>query len=62
MELIIIVVAIIAIIIVNAMMKINVKEVEKIALDSELNEITKIYPKNTDICKTILKKLGNETT
>ena len=62
MELIIIVVAIIAIIIVNAMMKINVKEVEKIALDSELNEITKSYPKNTDICKTILKKLGNETT
>ena len=62
MELIIIIVAIIAIIIANAMMKINVKEVEKIALDSELNEITKSYPKNTDICKTILKKLGNETT
>ena len=62
MELIIIIVAIIAIIIVNAMMKINVKEVEKIALDSELNEITKNYPKNIEICKTILKKLGNETT
>ena len=62
MELIIIIVAIIAIIIVNAMMKINIKEVEEIALDCELNEITKKYPKNTDICKTILKKMGNETT
>jgi len=43
-------------------MKINIKELEKIALDSELNEIAKNYPKNTEICKTILKNLGNETT
>ena len=62
MELIIIIVAIVAIIIVNSMMKINVKELEKIALDEELNKITKNYPKNTEICKSILKKLGNETT
>ena len=62
MELIIIIVAILAIIIVRAMMKINVKELEKIALNSELNEITKKYPKNTEICKSILKKLGNENT
>lgn len=62
MELIIIVIAVFAIIIVNSMMKMNVKELEKIALDSELNEITKKYPKNTEICKSILKKLGNETT
>ena len=62
MELIIIIVAIIAIIIVNSMMKMNVKQLEKIALDSELNEITKKYPKNIEICKAILKKLGNRTT
>lgn len=62
MELIIIIVAVIAIIIVNSMMKMNVKQLEKIALDSELNEITKKYPKNIEICKTILKKLGNRTT
>ena len=62
MELIIIIVAVIAIIIVNLMMKIKVKELEKIALDEELNQITKKYPKNTEICKSILKKLGNETT
>ena len=62
MELIIIIVVIVAIIIVNSMMKINVKEIEKIALDSELNEIAKKYPKNTQICKVILEKLGNRTT
>ena len=44
MELIIIIVAIIAIIIVNTMMKMNVKELEKIALNPELNEITQKYP------------------
>lgn len=62
MELIIITVAILAIIIVSSMMKMNVKELEKIALDAELNEIARKYPENTEICKSILKKLGNETT
>ena len=62
MELIIIIVAIVAIIIVNTMMKMNVKELEKIALNPELNEIAQKYPKNVEICKTILKKLENKTT
>ena len=62
MELIIIIVAVIAIIIVNSMMKINVKELENIALNEELNKITKKYPSNTEICKNILKTLGNKTT
>lgn len=62
MELIIIIVAMVAIIIVSAMMKMNVKELEKIALNLELNEIAQKYPKNVEICKTILKKLENKTT
>lgn len=62
MELIIITVAILAIIIVRAMMKMNVKQLEKIALNPELNEITKKYPRNIEICKTILEKLENKTT
>lgn len=62
MELIIIIVVIIAIIIVNTMMKMNVKELEKIALNPELNEIAQKYPKNVEICKSILKKLENKTT
>ena len=62
MELIIIIVALIAIFIVNTMMKINIKKLEKMALNSELNEIAKKYPKNKEICKYLLKKLGNENT
>ena len=62
MELIIIIVAVIAIVIVNSMMKMNIKELEKIALDDELKKISEKYPKNKDICKNILKKLGNELT
>lgn len=62
MELIIImiVISILAILTVSLMMKMNVKELEKIALDSELNEIADKYPSNIEICKTILKKLKNE--
>lgn len=62
MELIIIIVAIIAIIVVAIMMNMNVKKLEKIALNSELNEIAKKYPNNKEICKSILEKLGNKTT
>ncbi len=62
MELIIILVAIIAIIVVSIMMKANTKELEKIALNTELNEIAKKYPSNIEISKDILKKLGNQTT
>ena len=62
MELIIIIIAIIAIILIYSMMKMNVKELEKIALNPELNEIAKKYPNNKEICKSILKKLDNKTT
>ena len=62
MELIIIIVASIAIIIVSSMMNTNLKELEKIALDNKLNEMAKKYPKNIEICKDILKSLGNNNT
>lgn len=57
---IIIVISIIAILVIHFMMKINIKEIEKIALDENLNKITEKYPDNTQICKDILKKLKNE--
>ena len=57
---IIIVISIIAILVIHFMMKINVKEIEKIALDENLNKITEKYPDNTQIFKDILKKLKNE--
>lgn len=62
MELITIIVAMLAIIIVNSMMSINIKEIEEIARDEELNEIASKYPNNTEICKVILEKLNNKTT
>ena len=62
MELIIIIVAIIAIITIFFMMKTNVKELEKIALDKELNSIAEKFPDNTEICKSILRKIENKTT
>lgn len=60
MEMIVIIISIIAILIIFSMMKINVKEMEKIALNEELNKIAEKYPSNIEICKTILKKLNNE--
>ena len=57
---IIIIISIIAILVTHSMMKINVKEIEKIALDEKLNKIASKYPDNTQICKQILKKLQNE--
>lgn len=60
MEVVIITISIVSIIIIYSMMKINVKQIKELALNKELNEITKKYPSNTEICKTILKKLDNE--
>ena len=38
----------------------NQKELEKIAKNDELDEISKKYPENVEICKSYLKKLNNE--
>ena len=51
MELIIIIIAIIAIITIYFMMKTNAKELKEIALDQELNSIAEKFPDNTEICK-----------
>ena len=62
MELIIIIVAIVAIGILYYLMGSNLKELEKIAKDSKLNEIASKYPENKKICETILRMLGNNKT
>ena len=59
---VIIITAIIAIIIVIILMPINIKKMNKIATDKELNEISEKYPDNTEICKEILLKLENTKT
>lgn len=38
----------------------NLKKVKEIGENSELDELTKKYPSNVDICKYYLKKLNNE--
>ena len=48
------------IIIISILMNTSVKKLEKIALDEQLNQISDKYPSDTEICKTILKKLRNE--
>ena len=62
MELIIIIIAIIASLIIYSMMKMNIKEMKKIALEPELNKIAQKYPKNVEIAKSILKMIENKTT
>ena len=60
MELIIVILSIVAIIVINIMMKINVKKLKEKALNEELNKIAEKYPDNTQICKDILNKIKNE--
>lgn len=60
MNLTIIITSIISIIIIYILMKINKKELKKIALNEELNKIAEKYPNNKEICESILKKLDNE--
>ena len=62
MELIIIIIAIIASVVMSLIMRTKTEELKNIALDEKLNSISKKFPSNTEICKTILKQLGNEST
>lgn len=41
--------------------KLNPKSNKKLAKNEELNNIAKKFPENNEICKSILKKLNNET-
>lgn len=59
---VIIITAIIAIMIMIILIPINIKKMNKIATDKELNEISEKYPDNTEICKEILLKLENTKT
>lgn len=57
---IIILISIIALIMLSIILKIDLKKVKEIGMDENLNKLTKKYPSNIEICKSILKKLGNE--
>lgn len=61
MEFIIIsIVSIILVLILKYLFGYNIRKIEKIAENKELDEISKKYPSNIEICKEYLKKLNNQ--
>ena len=57
----IIITAITICIVLAVIFKLNPKRNKKIAENEELNNIAKKFPENINICKSVLKKLNNET-
>ena len=53
----IIISALISSVVMILLMPINIKKLNKIAIDKELNKISEKYPDNIEICKEILKKM-----
>lgn len=61
MEYIIIILASIAFLVILAfILELNIKKLKTIGENEELNKLTNSFPENIDICKSILKMLGNE--
>lgn len=61
MELIvIIIITIILAIILSIVFSIDIKKIEEIGMEENLNKLSEKYPSNVEICKDILKKLKNE--
>ncbi len=56
---IIIFICLIFLLVLGIILEVNVKKLKQIAENKELNELTNSFPENIDICKSILKKLGN---
>lgn len=56
---IIVIICVILMLILKLVLDINLKKVKKIANNEELNNMTKNYPENMEIAKSILEKLGN---
>lgn len=61
MEYIITILASIAFLVILAfILELNIKKIKSIGENKELDELTNSFPENIDICKSILKMLGNE--
>lgn len=58
---IIILVSFVLLLILFLVLQINIKKVKQLGEDKEINELTKEYPENIEICRQMLKKLGNTT-
>ncbi len=61
MEYIITIIASIAFLVILAfVLELNIKKLKSIGENKELDELTNSFPENIDVCKSILKMLGNE--
>lgn len=61
MEFIIIgIISLVLLLILKVIFGYNQKELEKVAKNDELDELSKKYPENIELCKSYLKKIGNE--
>lgn len=58
---VLILISLIFLIILYYVLEINIKKLKQIGEDKELDNLTKNFPENIDICKSILKKLGNDS-
>lgn len=57
---VLILICIIFLIILWCVLELNIKKLKQIGEDKELDNLTKDFPENIDICKSILNKLGND--
>lgn len=55
------IVALIAIVVLKFVFDYKVKVLKHIGEDEELDNLSKMYPSNLELCQDYLKKLGNET-
>ena len=58
--LILAIVIIVLVLMLKFIFKFNIKEIKEIGVNKELDELTKKFPENTEICKWYLKKLNNK--
>lgn len=57
---ILLIIILIASIVLRYIFDVNMKKIKEIGVNKELDELTKKYPENIEICKEYLKMLGNE--
>ena len=60
--LILAIVIIVLVLMLKFIFKFNIKEIKEIGVNKKIDELTKKFPENTEICKGYLKKLNNTTT
>lgn len=58
--LILLIIVIVGYLILKFMFDVDIKKIKEIGENKELDELTKTYPENIEICKYYLKKLNNE--